>query len=135
MKKTLFVADNNELDLRILRLILARNPAFGRELYFNNGKSLLSYIKSNFDDAVNLPDVIFLDINMPGLDGWRILEFLKLIYDRLSKPIAVYIISTSVDAVERRDAMGYHFVKEFIPKPIYKDKIMAIAEEVDNYRA
>ena len=135
MRKTLFVADNNELDLRILRLILARNPVFGSELYFKDGKSLLAYIKSNFYDAVNLPDVIFLDINMPEMDGWRFLEFLKMIYDRLSKPIAVYIISTSVDAVERRDAMSYHFVKEFIPKPIYRDKLIAIAEEVDNYRA
>jgi CheY-like chemotaxis protein len=135
MRKTLFVADNNELDLRILRLILARDPVFGSELYFKDGKSLLTYIKSNFNDAANLPDVIFLDINMPEMDGWRVLEFLEMIYDRLSKPIAVYIISTSVDAVEWRHAMSYPFVKEFIPKPIYRDKLIAIAEEVGNYRA
>jgi CheY-like chemotaxis protein len=127
--KTLFVADDNELDLRIIRLNLARNPVFGHVLYFNNGKTLWDYIKSNIDDAVNLPDVVFLDLNMPEMNGWSVLESLKKNYEKLPKPISVYIISTSIDATERRDAMNYHFVKEFISKPLYRDKIISIAKE------
>jgi len=133
--KTLFVADDNELDLRILRLILVRNPVFGRELYFKDGRPLMDYIKTNLHDAINLPDVIFLDLNMRGMNGWAVLESLKRIYDRLIKPIAVYIVSTSVDVFEIEQAMSYHFVKEFIPKPIYRDKIIAIAQEAVNYPA
>ena len=135
MKKTLFVADNNELDLRILRLLLVRNPVFGRELYFKEGKSLMDYIRSNFNDAVNLPDVIFLEINMPQKEGWNVLEFLDVIYYRLIKPISVYIISTSVNAAEIQRAMSYHFVKEYIPKPIYRNKIIAICKEENSYKA
>jgi CheY-like chemotaxis protein len=127
--KTLFVADDNELDLRIIRLNLARNPVFGHVLYFNDGKPLWDYIKSNINDAVNLPDVIFLDLNMPEMNGWSILESLKTNYARLPKPISVYIVSTSIDVNERREAMNYHFVKEFISKPLYRDKIISIAKE------
>ena len=130
--KTLFVADDNELDLRILRLILLRSPVFARELYFKEWKPLTDYLKSNLDDAVNLPDVIFLDINMPEMGSWHILESLKMMYHRLVKPIAVYIISSTVNAAEIEKALNYSFVKEFIPKPIYRDRIVAIAKEVDN---
>jgi len=127
--KTLFVADDNELDLRIIRLNLARNPVFGHVLYFNDGKPLWDYIKSNIDDAVNLPDVIFLDLKMPEMDGWGVLKSLEKNYTRLPKPISVYIISTSIDITERCRAMNYHFVKEFISKPLYRDKIISIAKE------
>jgi len=132
MAKTLFVADNNELDLRILRLILIRNPVFGRELYFKDGRSLAGYIQSNMNDAVNLPDVIFLDTNMPGC--WNALEFLKVNYERLIKPFMVYVLSTSVDVNKIQRAMSYPFVKEFIPKPIYRDKILSIARELNSSR-
>ncbi|WP_158996099.1 response regulator [Mucilaginibacter sp. L196] len=127
--KTLFVADDNELDLRIIRLNLARNAVFGHVLYFNDGKPLWDYIKSNIDDAVNLPDVIFLDLKMPEMDGWGVLESLEKNYARLAKPISVYIISTSIDITERREALSYHFVKEFISKPLYRDKIISITKE------
>ncbi|WP_179414081.1 response regulator [Mucilaginibacter sp. E4BP6] len=127
--KTLFVVDDNELDLRIIRLNLARNAVFGHVLYFNDGKPLWDYIKSNIDDTVNLPDVIFLDLTMPEMNGWSVLKSLEENYARLPKPVSVYIISTSIDITERREAMNYHFVKEFISKPLYRDKIISIAKE------
>ena len=127
--KTLFVADDNELDLRILKLILARNTLFCNELYFNEGRSLINYIRSNIDDVVNLPDIIFVDTNMPAMGGWKILEFLKTNFYKLAKPVSVYIISTCVDADERQRALSFPFVKEFIPKPICSTKIVAIAKE------
>jgi hypothetical protein len=69
---------------------------------------------------------------MPG--GWLVLEFLKINYAHLVKPIAVYIVSSSVKAGGLEKGKGYHFVKEFIPKPIYLDKLTDIAQEADDYR-
>ena len=127
--KTLFVADDNELDLRIIRLNLAKNPVFGHVLYFNDGQPLWDYIKSNINDLSNLPDIIFLDINMREMDGWDVLSNIEQVYNRLVKPVSVYIISTSVSAADRSRALDYHFVKEFISKPLYRDKIISIARE------
>jgi len=127
--KTLFVADDNELDLRIIRLNLAKNPVFGHVLYFNDGQPLWDYIKTNVNDLSNLPDVIFLDINMREMDGWEVLSNLEQVYNRLPKPVSVYIISTSVSAADRSRALDYHFVKEFISKPLYRDKMISIARE------
>jgi CheY-like chemotaxis protein len=127
--KTLFVVDDNELDLRIIKLNLAKNPVFGHVLYFNDGEPLWEYIKSNMDDASNLPDVIFLDIYMDGMDGWSVLNSLDRVYDKLSKPILVYIVSTSVNITDRNKALNYHFVREFISKPLYRDKMISIAKE------
>ena len=131
--KTLFVADDNELDLRIIRLNLAKNPVFGHVLYFNDGQPLWDYIKSNITDSSNLPDVIFLDINMSGMDGWTVLENIEHAYNCLVKPVSVYIISTSVSAADRTRALAYDFVKEFISKPLYRDKIISIAREEEKF--
>ncbi|WP_461452639.1 response regulator [Mucilaginibacter sp.] len=129
--KTLCVVEDDELDQRIIKLNLSRINGFGHVLFFKDGERLVNFIKSNITDLVNLPDVIFLDLEMPVMDGWHVLDYLDNVYYRLIKPISVYIISTSVNPIDRNRSMEYHFVREFISKPIYRDKLAAIAVQVN----
>jgi CheY-like chemotaxis protein len=101
-------------------------------LYFDEGKQLLSYLTEFNQDHSNLPDLIFLDLNMPGLDGWAVLDAFAQIQKSFAKKILVYIVTVSIRDVDRERAMGYDFVMDFISKPLYKERIVSIVESFNN---
>jgi DNA-binding NtrC family response regulator len=60
------------------------------------------------------PDVLLLDINMPGITGWEFLEQLKA----LNVEANVYMYSSSIDPDDVKEARNYPMVKDFISKPL-----------------
>jgi CheY-like chemotaxis protein len=66
-------------------------------LQFANGQEALTFLNNHMEKPQQLPDIIFLDINMPITDGWMFLdEFLKL-KGELHKKIRIYMVSSSID--------------------------------------
>lgn len=75
-----------------------------------------------------LPDVIFLDINMPVMDGWQVLAGIAQHYPALPQTTRIYMISTSLDARDKERALSHPEVREYIYKPISADKIREVLE-------
>jgi two-component system chemotaxis response regulator CheY len=91
-------------------------------LQFPNGKEALSFLHSHAADASKLPDIIFLDINMPVTDGWKFLEeFQKLKMD-FSKPIKIYMVSSSIDPRDLNRAEANPEVTAYVEKPVSLSK-------------
>ncbi len=128
---TLIVVDDNDLDRRIIKYSLEKYPVFDFVLYFENGLSLINYLKDHKNEYYALPEAIFLDLRMPEYDGWEVLNALKKIYRSLSKDIKVYIVSASVSSQDRFRALNYSFVHRFISKPITKETLMSISSEMN----
>ena len=59
---------------------------------FNDGEQLMKYLSENLEQ---LPDVLFLDLNMPRKNGFECLEEIK--FDKKLKQIPIIIFSTSFD--------------------------------------
>ncbi|MGB3145956.1 MAG: response regulator, partial [Maribacter sp.] len=73
-----------------------------------------------------LPEVIFLDLNMPIMNGWEFLEeFEKLPNHNLKKAI-IYIISSSVDPRDLERFKNYRQVNNYILKPITPNDLEAV---------
>ncbi|TLP81020.1 response regulator [Maribacter sp. ACAM166] len=96
------------------------------------GNGLLAYdaIMKKLDDKQPIPKVIFLDINMPIMDGWEFLEaFLKL---PITDKIKINIITSSIDSFDKKQWESYknksHHVITFNQKPINKIKIEEITQ-------
>src|SRR5258706_9899078 len=66
-------------------------------LQFTNGGEALQYLEENFDQRELLPDVLFLDINMPYVDGWMFLDDFEKIKSKMSKSISIFMVSSSID--------------------------------------
>ncbi len=67
------------------------------------------------------PDIILLDINMPQMDGFQLIEQLQ---DKLTPVSTVYMLSSSIDPKDRNMAMEFPAIKGFYSKPITVDQIV-----------
>jgi len=70
------------------------------------------------------PDVIFLDLNMPGFNGWDFLEGFDGIYKEIKKPVDIYIISSSISPQDRELVNKYNFVRAMISKPVKTETLL-----------
>lgn len=60
------------------------------------------------------PDILLLDINMPGISGWEFLDELN----KLGRFVNVYMYSSSIDPEDVKRARAYPMVREFLSKPL-----------------
>ena len=69
-----------------------------------------------------MPDLIMLDINMPLLNGWQVLQALE----RKQIDIDVVMVSSSIDPEERRRAFKFPNVKSFLNKPLTREQLATL---------
>ena len=93
-----------------------------------NGKEAIDDFKSIMNNKGVIPEVIFLDINMPIMDGWQFLEeFIKL---PITHKIRINILTSSIDPADRENWRYYmtrtHHIIDYKNKPIQKKEIEEI---------
>jgi CheY-like chemotaxis protein len=88
-----------------------------------NGLDGINYLKGLLENQDEMPDVIFLDINMPVMNGWEFLDEYQHFKDRINKEISIYMLSSSVYNDDIKKAETYSDVKKFISKPLTIDKL------------
>jgi len=94
---------------------------------FMDGEAALKFIQSHLSDKDALPDVIFLDINMPIMDGWQFVEeFRKL---ELGKEVALYMVSSSVDETDLKRSKEYTVINDYIIKPVGRNRFQELLGE------
>ena len=93
---------------------------------YDKARGAVDYLLHHKDSDEHLPDVILLDIYMPELDGWGFLTEYGLIKNQLNKPISIYIISSSGNLKDINRARSIPEVKEYIQKPVTKEKLQQI---------
>ena len=98
-------------------------------LQFENGEQALQYLKGHLSDPETLPDYIFLDINMPFVDGWMFLDDYEQLKSSLTKSISIFMISSSIDPRDVSRAKSNSNVKDYVTKPVTRDKFMKLLEQ------
>jgi CheY-like chemotaxis protein len=112
------LVDDNDVDNYISQKMIALSKFSKNILVKNNGKSALEFLEENQNNLELLPDIIFLDISMPIVDGYVFLyEFEK--YSEVLKNKSKVVILTSSDNKQDIERMNDNeFVFKYVTKPL-----------------
>jgi len=99
---------------------------------FPNGERAIAFFKSAVDNVNDVPDIIFLDVNMPVMDGWQFLEQYLMLKPILNKQSVIYMVSSSVDNRDMDRAKKINEVNDYIIKPISRNRLSGIFTELLN---
>lgn len=120
------LVDDNATDNFISRRIIEiTNFAKNVEIK-NSGKSALEYLETNKDNPENLPDYIFLDINMPIVDGFVFLYEFEKFNSVLRNKCKVIILSSSDNKRDIDKIVNNDNVIKFITKPLTENALEEI---------
>src|SRR5262245_33032413 len=119
------IVDDNELDSFVLKNVLSANSFTSETLMMPDGRSALDYLKANNNDR--LPRIIFLDIMMPGMDGFEFLEHFEKLPQEVRDKCRIILISTSESFKDLNRANKNRFVYRFLNKPITEAMLNAIS--------
>jgi CheY-like chemotaxis protein len=117
------VIDDNQIDLYIAEMVMATTKFAGEVICMGSAKEALDYLKPLHDRPAELPDLIFLDINMPGMTGFDFLNEYKSLPENIRKKCIIMMLTTSLDENDRKLAEENVFVQRFLNKPLDRDKI------------
>lgn len=128
--KNLTLIDDDEVFVYLTRKTIHKTNLVDQISVFDNGLDALNFIKNNIGNQDVLPDVVFLDLSMPIMDGWQFLEeFGKLKSDQKRK-ITIYICSSSISPDDVSRAKASNEVSDFIFKPITAQKLQEIVSSM-----
>ena len=94
------------VDVTAVKIIAFEYPVEGVDYLFNQ------------DPIQSLTTLLFLDINMPVLSGWDVLDRLLSLDEKVKENMTLYILSSSIDPMDETRAATYLLVKGFLSKPL-----------------
>ncbi|SRR5260221_2886879 len=124
----LVVIDDNPTDHYIMQRLLHNNYNCEQATYTFDGQLVLDYLNEN-KNTDTLPDVIFLDLDMPQLTGWEFLDELESFNNVAKKNVQVHIMSSSIRSADVFHSKKYTCVNSFMTKPLSRELINKACEQ------
>ncbi|RMF88958.1 MAG: response regulator [Methanobacteriota archaeon] len=118
MSKMVLVVDDEEDIVFILKNVLEKKGYVVKDA--STGEECLEILKKE------KPDLIIMDVMMPGIDGWETTRRIKT--DERTKGIPVSILSVKSDPEDRRKSLEYSLADEHLSKPVDFDALLNTVE-------
>lgn len=125
----ILLIDDNNADNFIHEMALKLADCTHKIVAVQGGQQALDYLTTNASEAHLLPDLIFLDINMPAMNGWEFLDKYEHLDQSQKECIIVIMLTTSHNPDDEKKAKTIGDIKEFMNKPLTVEMIQKILEE------
>jgi CheY-like chemotaxis protein len=114
--KNILVVDDSEIDQLIVRKVIQITSFAQNVVIKNSGQTALEYLAVTPPDK--LPEIIFLDLNMPVLDGLSFLKIFETLPEIIRKTCQIVVLSSSTNKNDLTKVLESQYVKKVITKPL-----------------
>ena len=129
--KTAWLIDDDELCNYLTANILESNNFCSETRSFTNAQDALTELEASLEKGT-FPDFIFLDINMPVLDGWGFLKAYRQFPEEVKENCTLYILSSSIDEEDAKRAKINEDVRDFFHKPLTKLSLEVVKFQIED---
>ena len=126
MKKlnSILLIDDDHASNFLHKMIIQRTNCVEHIKVCISAQKGLDYLINKDDPDYQIPDIIFLDINMLGMNGWEFLEEYKLLSDDLKAKIIIVMLSSTINPDDVLKANESELVNEFVNKPLTRETLL-----------
>jgi len=119
------VVDDSEIDQLIVKKVIEITLFAHKVVSKNTGQSALEYL--TITPQKELPEIIFLDLNMPVLDGLGFLKVFETLPSYIIDTCKIIVLSSSTNKNDLSNIVDNKFVKKIISKPLTIDIITELS--------
>lgn len=123
IKPMVYFIDDDPLSNKFNTMLIRKIHPDVEIVTFINAEEALTELR---DAAAPKPEVIFLDLNMPVMNGWDFMDEFK----KLDLKIEIVILTSSNDASDKKKAKEHKEVKDFVVKPLTKETFTGLVKKV-----
>jgi two-component system nitrate/nitrite response regulator NarL len=129
VNKTVLI-DDSDIDLFIQRRFLEVYNFSQQLVSYKSAEEALEWLKHSDDEPA--PDIIFLDLNMPEIDGFGFLKSFEGLPDKIVKTSKIVVLTSSNSAKDKEQAFENKNVIQFITKPLKQSDIEDLQRLLQN---
>ncbi len=117
--QSIMIIDDEPVNNFICRRTIEHFDPSIEVIEFEKAKDALSYFENQSKTKEQkLPDIVFLDLNMPLMDGWQFLEQYKNLMPYFNNDIDLFLLTSSSFEGDLKRARSFPVISYYITKPL-----------------
>jgi len=128
---TTLIIDDSEIDVLVNRRLIELWRFSENIIIANSGEEALQFLKIECTSADYAPDLILLDVHLPGMNGYEFIEEFKKLPQHIRNKTKIVVLSVSQKQNELDEALQHNFVLTNIEKPLTQISLKALVTNHD----